>query len=185
MYSKWIEALLEGKKVLIWLKAPSWCVLSSCQKLYDLGLSGHPHFHLVGCTVTQDWKWQVTSMSQSLWLSSFDEIDYCNEIECIPVSRIIRVNLCWVLIQNNQLHDSHTQIPITALKPLQNTPVSTSNPIIIYCQHSPSCINMINKTIKYTTHQKETQNHTKKLHMFTHTSTLQSARTILSLNANP
>jgi len=84
-----------------------------------------------------------------------------------------------------QLHDSHTWSPIAATMPFPNINVSMINPNIVNSQHSPSCMNMNDVTMKYTNHQKETQNLTKKLRIITHPSTLQRARKIPTHNANP
>jgi len=54
----------------------------------------------------------------------------------------------------------------------------------LWSQHSPSCMNMTDVIIKYTKHQKVTQNLSKKLQIITHWSTLQSARKITTHNTN-
>jgi hypothetical protein len=69
--------------------------------------------------------------------------------------------------------------------PFPKINISTINPNIVNSPHSPSCMNMNDVMIKYTTYQKETQNLTKKLQIITYPSTLQSARTIPTHNANP
>jgi len=69
--------------------------------------------------------------------------------------------------------------------PLPKTSVSTINPNIINSQQSPSCMDMTDVIMKYTKHQKETQNLSKKLQTITFPSTLQSARNLPTHNANP
>ena len=116
--------------------------------------------------------------------ASFDENCYRNERKSIHIALIIGADFCWVKIPNYQLHDSHTRSSITATMPFSKINVSTINPNMVNSQHSPSCMNRNDVIIKYTKHPKETQNLNKKLQIFTHLSTLQSARRIPTHNAN-
>jgi len=67
---------------------------------------------------------------------------------------------------------------------LRKINISMINPNIVNSQYSPSCMNMNDVIMKSTKHQEETQNLTKKLQIITYLSTLQSARTIPTHNAN-
>jgi hypothetical protein len=106
------------------------------------------------------------------------------QVKSVPNSLTFRAIFCWVMIPNYQIHDSHTRSLIAVTITLPNINVSMINPNIVNSQYSCSCMNMNNVMIKYTKHQKETQNVNKKLQIITHPSTLQSARQIPTHNAN-
>jgi len=123
-------------------------------------------------------------MPQGRWLAAFNKNCYGNKLKSVCILLIIQANFWWVNIPHYGLHDSDTRSTIAATMPSPKRHFSTINPNIVNSQHSPSGMNMNNVITTYTNHQKEIQNLTKKLQIFTHVCTLQSGRKIPAHNAN-
>jgi len=87
-------------------------------------------------------------MPQGCWLASFDKIYDCNELKSIHISPIILANFSRVKMHNQQLHDRHTQSPISATILFPKTSISPIKLNIMNSQHNPSRMIMTDVIIK-------------------------------------
>jgi hypothetical protein len=86
------------------------------------------------------------------------------------------------MIPNYASHSSHTWSPNAGTMAVTKINFSMVNTKIVNSQHSRSWMNMNDVIIKYTKHQIEPQNLTKKLQITTYPSTLQTAGRIPTHN---
>jgi hypothetical protein len=86
------------------------------------------------------------------------------------------------MIPNYASHSSHTWSPIAGTMAVTKINFSMVNPNIVNSQHSCSWMNINDVIIKYTKHQIQSENLTKKLQITTYPSTLQTAGRIPTHN---
>jgi hypothetical protein len=76
-------------------------------------------------------EWQMMSMPQGWYLSSFDQKHYCNQLKCTHLSLIIQANICFATIPRTQWPDSCWLSCIGGTRPCWNSWVWITNANVV------------------------------------------------------